>query len=35
MKPIEVRLVGRFRFRSRLEGEHESLLYNATHSQTN
>lgn len=35
MKPIEVRLVGRFRFQARLNGEHETLMYRAVHCQTN
>lgn len=30
-----MRLVGRFRFHSKLEGEHEALLYRAVHTQTN
>jgi hypothetical protein len=30
-----VRLVGRFRFQAKLEGEHETLLYRAVHTQTN
>lgn len=32
---MEVRLVGRFRFHSKIEGEHEAILYRAVHSQTN
>ena len=35
MKPMEVRLVGRFRFCNRLPGQHESMFYRAIHSQTN
>jgi serine/threonine protein kinase len=35
LKPIEVRLVGRFKFDSKVEGDHEAILYNAIHSQTN
>jgi hypothetical protein len=35
MKPIEVRLALRFKIDSKIEGGHESLLYRATHMQTN
>ena len=34
MRPIEVRLVGRFRFASRVPGPHEHLLYKGVHTQT-
>jgi hypothetical protein len=34
MKPIEVRLVGRFKFTSKYSGHHEHLLYKAVHTQT-
>lgn len=35
MKPIEVRLTGRFKFRSKLEGDHEMMLFRGVHMQTN
>jgi hypothetical protein len=35
MKPIEVRLTGRFRFSSKLEGDHEMMIYRGVHMQTN
>jgi hypothetical protein len=35
MKPIEIRLVGRFRFTSKIEEDHEHLLYKGVHTQTN
>jgi hypothetical protein len=34
MKPVEVRLVGRFRLTSKVQGHHEHLLYKAVHTQT-
>jgi hypothetical protein len=34
MKPVEVRLVGRFRLSSKIQGTHEHLLYQAIHTQT-
>jgi hypothetical protein len=34
MKPIEVRLVGRFKFNSKMPGTHEHLLYKGIHTQT-
>ena len=34
MRPIEVRLVGRFRFSGRIQGTHEHLLYRGVHTQT-
>ena len=35
MKPIEIRLVGRFKFTSKIEDDHEHLLYRGVHTQTN
>lgn len=34
MKPVEVRLVGRFRLSGKIPGQHEHLLYSAIHTQT-
>jgi hypothetical protein len=34
MRPIEIRLVGRFRFTSKIAGQHEHLLYKGVHTQT-
>jgi hypothetical protein len=34
MKPVEVRLVGRFRLQAKIAGEHEHVLYQAIHTQT-
>ncbi len=34
MRPIEVRLVGRFRYISKISGQHEHLLYKGVHTQT-
>ena len=34
MKPVEVRLVGRFRLQGKVQGHHEHLLYEAIHTQT-
>jgi len=34
MRPIEVRLVGRFRFASKISGQHDHLLYRGIHTQT-
>jgi len=34
MRPIEVRLVGRFRFLGKIPGLHEHLLYKGVHTQT-
>ena len=34
MRPIEVRLVGRFRFAAKIPGQHEHLLYRGVHTQT-
>lgn len=33
MKPVEVRLVGRFRLTGKVPGQHERILYQAVHSQ--
>jgi len=35
MKPIEIRLVGRFKFTSKLEEPHQHLIYKGVHAQTN